>query len=121
MTTPRRSITILGAGHIGFAMALLLSRSGDYDVLVADRDAARLEAVAALGVATRVTPDDAALQTAIVGRYAVLNAQPRANCRRRWVCSRSPSVRSNPLALMSIRMRLAPLGLKTWRMLGLRH
>ena len=76
MTTPRRSITILGAGHIGFAMALLLSRSGDYDVLVADRDAARLEAVAALGVATRVTPDDAALQTAIVGRYAVLNALP---------------------------------------------
>ena len=76
MTIPRRSITILGAGHFGFAMALLLSRSGDYDVLVADRDAARLEAVAALGVATRVTPDDAALQTAISGRYAVLNALP---------------------------------------------
>ena len=57
-------------------MALLLSRSGDYDVLVADRDAARLKAVAALGVATQITPDDAALQTAIVGRYAVLNALP---------------------------------------------
>ena len=52
MTTPRRSITILGAGHIGFAMALLLSRSGDYEVLVADRDPLRLHAVAALGVAT---------------------------------------------------------------------
>ncbi|MGP1629963.1 MAG: saccharopine dehydrogenase C-terminal domain-containing protein [Giesbergeria sp.] len=76
MTTPRRSITILGAGHIGFAMALLLSRSGDYDVLVADRDAARLDAVAALGLPTLVTPDDAALQTAIHGRYAVLNALP---------------------------------------------
>ena len=76
MTTPRRSITILGAGHIGFAMALLLSRSGDYDVLVADRDASRLAAVAALGLPTLVTPEDAALQTAIRGRYAVLNALP---------------------------------------------
>ncbi|MBH1976886.1 MAG: saccharopine dehydrogenase NADP-binding domain-containing protein [Nitrospirota bacterium] len=76
MTTTRRSITILGAGHIGFAMALLLSRSGDYDVLVADRDAARLDAVAVLDVATLATPDDAALQTAVSGRYAVLNALP---------------------------------------------
>ena len=74
MTTTRRSITILGAGHIGFAMALLLSRSGDYDVLVADRDVARLDAVDVLGVATLATPDDAALQTAVSGRYAVLNA-----------------------------------------------
>ena len=57
MTTPRRSITILGAGHIGFAMALLLSRSGDYEVLVADRDPLRLHAVAALGVATCTTGD----------------------------------------------------------------
>ena len=38
----RRAITILGAGHIGFAMALLLQQSGDYDILVADRDPARL-------------------------------------------------------------------------------
>ena len=76
MTTPRRSITILGAGHIGFAMALLLSRSGDYEVLVADRDPLRLHAVAALGVATCTTGDDAELQRAIEGRFAVLNALP---------------------------------------------
>jgi len=76
MTPQRRSITILGAGHIGFAMALLLARSGDYDILVADRDVARLKAVAALGLQTLATPDDAALQTAIRGRYAVLNALP---------------------------------------------
>ena len=75
-TAARRAITILGAGHIGFAMALLLSRSGDYDVLVADRDVARLDAVDVLGVATLATPDDAALQTAVSGRYAVLNALP---------------------------------------------
>ncbi len=76
MTIPRRSITILGAGHIGFAMALLLSRSGDYEVLVADRDPLRLHAVAALGVATCTTGDDAELQRAIEGRFAVLNALP---------------------------------------------
>ena len=76
MTTPRRSITILGAGHIGFAMALLLARSGDYDVLVADRDPQRLSAVAALGLTTLVTTDDASLHPAIEGRFAVLNALP---------------------------------------------
>ena len=76
MTTPRRSITILGAGHIGFAMALLLQRSGDYDVLVADRDPQRLAAVAALGLPTQVASNDAALRLAIEGRFAVLNALP---------------------------------------------
>ena len=76
MTTPRRSITILGAGHIGFAMALLLERSGDYDILVADRDPQRLSAVAALGLTTLVTTDDASLRPAIEGRFAVLNALP---------------------------------------------
>ena len=76
MTTPRRSITILGAGHIGFAMALLLQRSGDYDVLVADRDPQRLAAVAALGLPTQVASNDAALRLAVEGRFAVLNALP---------------------------------------------
>nr|WP_060987714.1 saccharopine dehydrogenase NADP-binding domain-containing protein [uncultured Acidovorax sp.] len=72
----RRAITILGAGHIGFAMALLLQQSGDYDILVADRDPARLAEVAALGISTRLTVDDASLQAAIDGRLAVLNALP---------------------------------------------
>lgn len=76
MTTSRRSITILGAGHIGFAMALLLARSGDYDVLVADRDAERLGAAAALGLQTQAIADDAAVQATIHGRFAVLNALP---------------------------------------------
>ncbi len=76
MTTPRRSITILGAGHIGFAMALLLARSGDYDVLVADRDPQRLAAVAALGLPTQVAGNDDALRRAVEGRFAVLNALP---------------------------------------------
>ncbi|MDP3228446.1 MAG: saccharopine dehydrogenase NADP-binding domain-containing protein [Acidovorax sp.] len=72
----RHAITILGAGHIGFAMALLLQQAGDYDVLVVDRDPARLAEVAALGVSTRLATDDASLQAAIDGRFAALNALP---------------------------------------------
>ena len=75
-STSRRPITILGAGHIGFAMALLLQRSGDYDILVVDRDPVRLAEVATLGISTRLTTDDASLQAAIDGRFAVLNALP---------------------------------------------
>lgn len=71
-----RAITILGAGHIGFGMALLLQQAGDYDILVVDRDPARLAEVAALGVSTQLATDDASLQTAIDGRFAVLNALP---------------------------------------------
>lgn len=71
-----RAITILGAGHIGFAMALLLQQAGDYDILVVDRDPARLAEIAALGVSTQLATDDASLQTAIDGRFAVLNALP---------------------------------------------
>lgn len=36
-TSTRRAITILGVGHIGFAMALLLQHTRDYDIPV-DRD-----------------------------------------------------------------------------------
>lgn len=75
-TSTRHAITILGAGHIGFAMALLLQQAGGYDILVADRDPARLAEVAALGVATRLVGDDTSLQAAIDGRFAVLNALP---------------------------------------------
>lgn len=76
-TTPRRpAITILGAGHIGFAMALLLHEAGDYELTVADRDAARLAPVAAMGLATLHIPGDAELAGALQGRFAVLNALP---------------------------------------------
>ncbi|PTT22914.1 saccharopine dehydrogenase [Acidovorax sp. HMWF029] len=76
-TTARRAITILGSGHIGFAMALLLQQqAGDYDILVVDRDPARLAEVAALGVSTQWATDDASLQSAVDGRFAVLNALP---------------------------------------------
>ncbi|MFJ1300434.1 saccharopine dehydrogenase C-terminal domain-containing protein [Pseudomonadota bacterium AL_CKDN230030165-1A_HGKHYDSX7] len=69
-------ITILGAGKIGFAIALLLYRTGDFQVRVADQDPARLDAVAALGCDTVQVRGDAGLRDAIAGQYAVLNALP---------------------------------------------
>ncbi|MBU1815688.1 MAG: saccharopine dehydrogenase NADP-binding domain-containing protein, partial [Gammaproteobacteria bacterium] len=75
-TPAHRNITILGAGHIGFAMALLLQQTGDYDIRVVDRDPARLAEVASLGVSTRLATDDASLRDAVEGRFAVLNALP---------------------------------------------
>src|SRR5690606_23827148 len=75
-TPDRRAVTILGAGHIGFAMALLLQHAGGYDILVVDRDPARLAEVATLGVSTQLATDDASLRTAIHGRFAALNALP---------------------------------------------
>ena len=41
-------VTILGAGHIGFAIALLLQQAGGYRLTVADRDPSRLAEAAAL-------------------------------------------------------------------------
>lgn len=73
----RRAVTILGAGQIGFAMALLLQQAGDDEILVADRDPLRLARLAVLGIATRqLDDDDAGLAAAIGGRFAVLNALP---------------------------------------------
>ena len=71
-----RPILLLGAGKIGFAIALMLERSGDYTVLVADQDPARLGAVAELGCETRQISDDDSLARCIEGRYAVVNALP---------------------------------------------
>ncbi|MDB5892729.1 MAG: saccharopine dehydrogenase [Rhodoferax sp.] len=74
-TSPCR-VTVLGAGKIGFAIALLLRRAGGFDVLVADQDPASLQRMAALGFEVALIDDDAALRRAIAGRYAVLNALP---------------------------------------------
>jgi len=71
-----RPVLLLGAGKIGFAIALMLERSGDYSVLVADQDPVRLRAVAELGCETRHISDDDMLARCIEGRYAVVNALP---------------------------------------------
>src|SRR6218665_2135811 len=72
----RRPVSILGAGHIGFAIALLLQQTGDYDILVADPDPMRLATVSALGIATRQTAAGADWSSVIDGRFAVLDALP---------------------------------------------
>lgn len=67
---------ILGAGHIGRAIALLLEDAGSYTLTVADRDAAALKRLQASSAATLQVTDDAMLEAAIAGHHAVLNALP---------------------------------------------
>jgi saccharopine dehydrogenase-like NADP-dependent oxidoreductase len=71
-------LILLGAGKIGETIAHLLHRSGDFELTVADQDAARLEAIAALGVRTRQAAfDDAsALRELIRGHAMVVSALP---------------------------------------------
>ena len=76
MSPSPKPILLLGAGKIGFAIALMLERSGDYSVMVADQDPARLRVVAELGCETRQISDDASLARCLEGRHAVVNALP---------------------------------------------
>ena len=76
MSMPIRHVTVLGAGKIGFALALLLQRSGSYAVRVADRDAGRLALVRSLGCETLLLGTDGDMRAAVRGQYAVLNALP---------------------------------------------
>lgn len=78
MNSASQPVTILGAGKIGRAMALLLQRCGDYAVRVADREPRRLEVLAGIGCETvRLdVANDADLARAVAGRFAVLNALP---------------------------------------------
>jgi len=72
------SLILLGAGKIGETIAHLLKRSGDYHLTVADQDPARLEALAALGVATRRArlSDPAELPPLVRGQQMVVSALP---------------------------------------------
>lgn len=70
-------VLLVGAGKIGGTIASFLSRSGDYDVLVADADDASLRRMAETAqVATiRLNADDpAALHKAASGRDVVVSA-----------------------------------------------
>ncbi len=72
-----RNVLLLGAGKIGAAIATFLRSTGDYDVLVADRDPEALAAVAAIsGCETRQldVTDATALASALKNRQAVLSA-----------------------------------------------
>src|SRR4051812_1645375 len=73
-----RSVLVLGAGKIGRTVAKLLTRTGDYDVCVADSDpvavARAREKVPAAGVLRLDVTDGAELLRALGGRDVVLSA-----------------------------------------------
>ena len=71
-------ITLLGAGHIGQTIARWLSATGDCHVTVVDRSAPALARLAGDAATTLQvdTSDAAALQRALRGQHAVINALP---------------------------------------------
>ncbi|RIK85183.1 MAG: saccharopine dehydrogenase [Hyphomicrobiales bacterium] len=76
---PVREIVVVGAGKIGSTIALMLAETGDYRVVLTDRDPARLAAAERhgnVGTATVDIGDRRALQALLAGRFAVLSAAP---------------------------------------------
>jgi len=74
-----KKIVVIGAGKIGSTITQLLSRSGDYEVTVADRSAVQLadiEAHAAVKTAEIDIADRDALRALLAGHFAVLSAAP---------------------------------------------
>jgi saccharopine dehydrogenase-like NADP-dependent oxidoreductase len=72
-------IIVIGAGHIGAAIAALLGASGDYKVTIADRSAEALAGVEVRPSVDRLVldvGDAAALDAAARGAFAVLSAAP---------------------------------------------
>jgi len=74
--TADKKVTILGAGKIGFAMAVLLQAAGGYQLRIADQSKAQLKAAAALGLETVQIGKGGDLLPAVQGQFAVLNALP---------------------------------------------
>lgn len=73
-----KKIALLGAGHIGQTIARLLHDSGDYQVTVFDRNAAAAASVRdyAHAFVVLTETDAGALQQAVAGHDAVVNALP---------------------------------------------
>jgi saccharopine dehydrogenase-like NADP-dependent oxidoreductase len=79
MQQAKQELVIVGAGKIGSTIASMLAESGDYRIVVADRDPAQLEAVDRHpAVTTRALDisDAKALRTLLAGKFAVLSAAP---------------------------------------------
>jgi len=76
-----KNVLVMGSGKIGQMIAMMLAESGDYHVTVADCDPVGL---AKLPIHAKIKPlelnvnDDAALNAALTGQYAVLSALPFA-------------------------------------------
>jgi len=74
-----KKIVVVGAGNIGGTIANMLAETGDFEVLVCDRDSSRLEGIAGHpNVATQAIDigDANALEALLKGRFAVLSAAP---------------------------------------------
>ncbi len=72
-------VLLLGAGKIGCGIAEFLAGCGDYEVAVADRDAANLDRLPPLDGISRLrldAGDRQALEAAVAGNFAVINAGP---------------------------------------------
>jgi saccharopine dehydrogenase-like NADP-dependent oxidoreductase len=74
-----KDVVVIGAGKIGSTIARLLSHSGDYSVVVADRSATQLSEIeqhkAVKTIETDIA-DAAELQRLLAGKFAVLSAAP---------------------------------------------
>ncbi|NML16200.1 saccharopine dehydrogenase family protein [Azohydromonas caseinilytica] len=75
-----KDVLVLGAGRVGKVAAQLLADSGDYVVTLADRHAGALQDFGPASLRRHTLQvdagDPAALQAALQGRFAVLNAFP---------------------------------------------
>jgi saccharopine dehydrogenase-like NADP-dependent oxidoreductase len=74
-----KRVAIVGAGHIGSTIAALLVGSGDYEVVVIDRDAAALKSIVTSARLSTMAVDAAkpgALRDALTGMYAIISAAP---------------------------------------------
>lgn len=74
-----KDLVVIGAGKIGGAIALMLAETGDYNVVVADRDQVQLLKLdrhkAIRGLAVDIT-DEVAMVDLLSGSFAVLSAAP---------------------------------------------
>lgn len=74
-----KNIVVIGAGKIGSTIAWILANSGDYAVIVADRDQEQLDRLPSHSTitGTRIDiSDGAALEALLRGKFAVLSAAP---------------------------------------------
>ncbi|RUM20408.1 saccharopine dehydrogenase family protein [Rhizobium vallis] len=74
-----KETVVIGAGKIGGAIALMLAETGDYKVVVTDRDEKQLSKIdrhPAISTAAVDITDSAALVAVLKGKFAVLSAAP---------------------------------------------
>ena len=90
-----KAVLVIGAGKIGGMITDLLASTGDYRVTVADRDETQLSRIHASSLVKRLPldiSDDAALERALAGQFAVLSAAPYHLTTRIATAARANSV-----------------------------